>query len=341
VAKPIITPEDVGPVGEVEDFDIRKRLKEAPQDVLLPQEKEPEIRNRLESALTGAKGGAIAGGVAGLAKALMSRDPHYLRDTVAGALLGAGAGGGGGYLIGPDPFSRGSEAALSYEAGKENMMQRLLDPNASPGEALSSGIMTGLTEYMSGKHAFGPEQQKALVQQFAKGYVPTSAGWRKRVKLTDKAIRQLRTNPMGAARSLVTLQKVAPDPEMRQFAAEALARIRSGRATTPEGINAMAAIAQQMEQAGKGYKDATQVVDAMNVMKELYGSGQLTEEEMAKNLGLISGRFGAQSEEAERLRNLMQQTLAHPIATEPKAPYKDIARGMPELTNLVRKAMRR
>lgn len=326
-----------------EEFDIRDRFKTAPQEVQLPQEKAPAAQARIGSAVSGGKMGLIGGLSAGLMKSLMAPkgQGNYLKNTLAGALLGGGAGALGGWIAGGDPFQRGSAVAKSFETGKEHLMERLLDPNAKPGEALSSSIMTGLADYASGKHEFGPDQQKALIQQFAKGYVPTTHGWRKRVKLADRAITQLRSDPMTAARSLVTLQKVAPDPEMRQFASEALARIRSGRATTPEGANAMATIAQQMENTGKSYKDATSVVDAMNVMKEMYGSGQLSEEEMAKNLGLISGRFGAKGEEAEKLRQLIQHSMAKPIATAPRAPYKDISRGAPGLSRLIRKAMRR
>lgn len=328
-----------------EEFDIRDRFKTAPTEVQLPEDREPAIRARLDKTLDGAQLGAMGGLSAGLMRALMApkdQPRSYLKNTLAGALLGAAAGGLSGYIAGGDPFQQGSAAAKSYEAGKGQLMERLMDPNTNPGEALSGAVMTGLSEYMSGKHEFGPEQQKALIQQFTKGYVPTTHGWRRRVKLADSAINSLRADPMTAAQSLVTLQKVAPDPEMRQFAAEALARIRSGRATTPEGTNAMAAIAQQMENVGKTYKDATSVVDAMNVMKEMYGSGQLNEEEMAKNLGLISGRFGAKTDEAERLRQMIQHAMAKPIDIAPKAPYKDIPRGgSPALFSLVRKAMSR
>jgi len=325
------------------EFDIRERLKTAPQDVLLPYEKKPAVKNRLGTAVSGGKLGLVGGLSAGLMKSLMSPpgQKNYLRNTMAGALLGGGAGALGGYIAGGDPFQRGSAGAKSFETGKEHLMERLLDPRVRPGEALSSSIMTGLSDYMSGKHEFGPEQQRALVQQFAKGYVPTTHGWRRRVQLADRAVQQLRSDPMSAAQSLVTLQKVAPDPGMRQFASEALARIRSGRATTPEGANAMATIAQQMENSGKTYKDATSVIDAMNIMKEMYGAGQLNESEMAKNLGLISGRFGGQSAEAEKLRQLLQHSMARPVATAPRAPYKDISRGTPGLSRLLRKAMRR
>lgn len=238
----------------VQPFDIRDRFKSAPTEVQLPSERAPAVNKRLGSAISGGKLGLMGGLSAGLMKSMMTPkgEPRsYLKNTLAGAFLGAGVGGIGGYIAGGDPFQRGSAAAKSFETGKSHLMERLLDPNVRPGEALHGSILTGLSDYLSGKHEFGPEKQKALVQQFTKGYVPTTHGWRRRVKLADRAIAQLRADPMSAARSLVTLQKVAPDPEMRQFVSEALARIRSGRATTPEGANAMAAIAQQMENTGK------------------------------------------------------------------------------------------
>jgi len=341
VVQPITPPEIWKSAAD--DFDVRERFKAAPQELQLPRERSAATQKRLGAALGGGKLGLVGGLSAGLMKALMSPpgQRNYLKNTLAGALLGAGAGALGGYIASGDPFQRGSAAAKSFETGKEHLMQRLLDPQARPGEALHGAVVTGLADYMSGKHEFGPAQQKALIQQFTKGYVPTTHGWRRRVQLADRAITQLRSDPMSAASSLVTLQKVAPDPGMRQFASEALARIRSGRATTPEGVNAMAAIAQQMENIGQRYKGATSVVDAMNVMKEMYGAGQLSEEEMAKNLGLISGRFGARGAEAEGLRQLIQHAMARPVATAPRAPYKDIAMGTPAVSRLVRRAMRR
>ena len=321
------------------EFDIRERLKAAPTETQLPHEKQPAIDARMQAALSGGKYGLMGGAAAGLMKAIATprEDRRYLRDTLAGALLGAGVGSAGGYLASGDPFQRGSAGAKSFDVGKEHLIERLLDPGSRPGEALGGAITTGLAEYLSGKHEFGPEQQKALVQQFAKGYVPTTGGWRRRVNLVETAIKQLRVDPMSAAQSLVTLQKVAPDPETQQFASEALARIRSGRAVGHEGTNAMATIAQQLENTVKRYRDATPVVDSMNVMKEMYGAGQLSEEEMAKNLGLISGRFGAQTPEAESLRTLVQSILARPVATTPRAPYKDMISGTPRLLSLIRK----
>lgn len=325
------------------DFDLREELKEAPGRIKLPQELTAERTPRFRSAITGGKLGLAGGATAGLIRSLMAPEGQrdYLKNTLAGALLGGGAGALSGYIAGGDPFQRGSPGAKSFEAGKEHLMERLLDPRTRPDEALRGAISTGLADYVSGRHEFGPAQQKALIQQFAKGYVPTTAGWKKRVQLAGDAVRLLREDPMGAAQALSQLKKVAPDPEMRQFASEALARIRSGRAATPEGVSALSTIAKQMEGISGRYGDATSVIEALNVMKDMYGKGELDEQELAKNLGLISGRFGAQGPEAEALRKLVQSAMARPIKTKPRSPYKELAAGTPGASRLIRRAMSR
>lgn len=325
------------------DFDLRKELKDAPGRIKLPQELTAEKAPRFESALTGGKLGLAGGAAAGLIRSLIAPEGqrNYLKNTLAGALLGGGAGALSGYIAGGDPFQRGSPAAKSFETGKEQLMERLLDPRTRPDEALRGAISTGLADYVSGRHEFGPEQQKALIQQFAKGYVPTTSGWKKRVQLVGRAIQQLREDPMGAAQALSQLKKVAPDPEMQQFASEALARIRSGRAATPEGVNALSTIAKQMEGISGKYSDATSVIEALNTMKEMYGKGELNEQELAKNLGLISGRFGAQGPEAEALRRLVQNAMAKPLAAKPRVPYKSLAASTPRVSKLIRRAMSR
>ncbi len=287
--------------------------------------------------------GAVAGAGLGMMRAGLSKGENksYLRDTLAGALLGGVGAGGASYLSEASPFVRGGAPAKSFEAARQRYMNTLLtQPDTAPGEAARKALQTGLLEYLSGKHEFSPEQQSALTQQFVKARVPTGGGWRRRINLAQRAVTGLMSQPRASARQLALLQKVAPDPEMRMLAGEALARLRSGAAATPEGRHALATIAKAMQNRLPVYRKATNVLDALNVMKEMYGKGTLGGADVAKNLGLITGRFGASSPEAERTRRLVQQVLARPITLHPKSPYAR-AVAMPEIGPLIERAMAR
>lgn len=300
---------------------------------------------RLQKAVESGKWGALGGAGLGLLRSLLSKPDEtgsrgYLRNTLAGALLGAVGAGGTRYLATADPFTRGGGAAKGFEKAKEQAMIGLLSPNQTVPDVARRSIFSGLLEALSGKHDFGAEEQKGLVQQFVKSKVPTSGGWRKRVGLAEQTIQQLQTQPQAALPSLVTLQKVAPDPEMKMLAAEAISRLRSGRASTPEGINAMASIAREMSGKLRLYRAATRTLDSLNLMKELYGAGRISEEDVAKNVGLVTGRFGAQTPKAQALRQLVQEALAHAVPTTPESPYP-AAKGQNRFGDLIARALQR
>ena len=300
---------------------------------------EDRLRRAGRVGLTGAVAGA---GLGALRAALFGgENKRYLRDTLAGAMLGGLGTGASSYLAESGPFTRGSAPAKSYEAARQRFMNTMLTaPGTTPSNAAREALQTGLTEYLSGKHEFRPQEQQALAQQFIKARVPTGGGWRRRVNLLQRAITRLQSSPGAAAKQLALMQKVAPDPETRTYAAEALARIRSGAAAAPEGRHGLATLAQALQTRLPEYRKATNVVDALNVMKEMYGKGKLSEADIAKNLGVITGRFGSTSGQAERTRRLIQQMLASPVATHPKAPYARAA-ASPQISSLIERAMGR
>jgi hypothetical protein len=323
-------------------MNIYKQIKQAGiAEVTTPPTADAEQLARTQRALRTGGWGALAGAGVGALRAGLSADKEYLRDTLAGALLGGLGAGATQYISEADPFTRGGAPAKSFEAAKQRFLTTMLaEPTASPREAAQEALQTGLAEYLSGKHEFTPEEQKALSQQFIKAKLPTGAGWRKRIDLAQQATTKLQATPRAAATQLALLQKVAPDPEMQEYAGEALARLRSGAAATPEGRHALATLAQAIQGKLPEYHKATNVLDALNVMKETYGKGALTEEAVAKNLGLVTGRFGSESEEAAKTRKLVQQILASPVVTHPTDPYAK-ALAEPELGSLVERAMAR
>jgi hypothetical protein len=318
--------------------EVRKALIHAPDAI----ETGP---TRLQKAVESGKWGALAGGGLGLLRSALGKPDEtgsrgYLRNTLAGALLGALGAGGTRYLATADPFTKEMGPAKGFETAKERAMVGLLTPGKEVGDVARESIFSGLLEAISGKHDFGPAEQKALVQQFTKAKVPTSHGWRRRVGLASKTVEQLQTDPHKALPSLVRLQKVAPDPEMKMLTAEAISRLRSGRAATPEGINAMATIAREMQGKLRLYRAATKTLDSLNLMKELYGAGRISEEDVAKNIGLVTGRFGSKSPGAVALRQLVQEALANEVPTTPQSPYPATRRGS-KFNELIARAMQR
>lgn len=317
---------------------LRAALAEGP--VQAESDQLSAVGDRLRRALSAGKYGAITGASLGLLRSLTAPEGQrdYLKNTLAGALIGGVGAGGVSYLAGGDPWSKASPAAKSFEAGQEEAQKGLANPNIEPGDAVRRGLYTGLTEWLSGKHEFTPAEQQALVQQLVKSKVPTGAGWRKRITLAEQAVQQLQSNPTAALPSLVMLQRVVPDAETRAYINEAVADIRSGRAQTPEGLNALASLGRAIQERIGSHREATQVIDALNMMKELYGANKLSPENVAKNVGLVTGRFGSKSESAERMRQLLQETLARPVPTTPSSPYPATAN--PTLQALVARALR-
>lgn len=319
---------------------LREAIKAAPSGIQI----ESDQLKALRGALGAGKWGAIIGGGLGALRAAMApkEERNYLRDTLAGALLGAVGAGGTAYLARSSPFARGGAGAKGFEAGKAVALARMLqDPSATPTDVARESVSAALGEILSGRHEFGPEEQQALVQQFVKAKVPTSTGWRRRIDLADRAIRALVASPETALPALKTLERVAPDPEMRAYATEARGRIETGRAATPEGRHALATFGRMMADKVKDYRTATHTIDALNVMKELYGRGEILPTDVAKNIGLITGRFGPATASAEKIRRIVQSSISpeHAIEPHPPAPYPAAPTGS-EVSRLVTRAMR-
>jgi hypothetical protein len=304
------------------------------------QDQQPAFVDKLqEAAKKGGGIGALAGAGLGALRAALSGEGGYLKNTLAGALMGGGIGTGTSYLAQTDPFTQGSPIAKAFEAAKAQVFGGAADPQKSTGEIAGQALMTGAGELLSGKHEFTPKEQKALVQQFVKTKTPSVRGWQRRINLANEAIQELQTNPAGAIDELQTLVRVAPDVEMRQYAGEALANIRSGRYTKPEQLNALAATAQQMGRRLRDYQQASGAIEALNKLKERYGAGQVNPETLAKNLGLLTGRFGPETEEAKSMRGFLQEVLARPVHTHRPSPYPEsVATSAPDVFSLIQKA---
>lgn len=293
----------------------------------------------LKRALRYGKWGALGGAGLGALRSAMvpSEDRSYLRDTLAGALIGGLLAGGTGYGTAKGPFWRGGTAGKALEAGRQAALQSAADPEATPSEVAGRALVQAVNSAISGEGEFGPEQQQALVSQLVKSQVPSSGGWRRRVNLLESAAQALQTEPEAAVDALQALQTVAPDPESQQLAGEAIRHIRSGR-SDPNTANALAAIGRTLQDKTRLYQRATHTIDALNLMKEQYASRQLTPEEVAKNVGLLTGRFGSTTPQAQQLRQLVLQSIARPVRVEPESPYPSMQGASSELARLIRRA---
>jgi len=306
---------------------------------LAPQpEQQPDVlSSALHAGKWGAAGGAALGGIRG---ALKGKD--FLKNTLGGALLGAlGAGGFTAYHK-ASPFQQGGVAGTAYQ----DAMQRALGEAVGGGNFsdISSGAMEQvLTSVLSGKGEFKPEQQRALVQQFTQSTLPTKKGWARRIKLADKVSSQLTSgNPRTAYRGLRVMAKVMPDTDMRTAAEHALKRIESGRMRLPEERAALAALGERMRSRLGMYHKATPALGALSEMKSQYGSGKLSNEQLAQQIGILTGRFGSKEEKAQRTRQFLQQMIARPVSkTAPDSLMGQTMREAPDIGDLVMSAMER
>ena len=279
------------------------------------------IRNTAITALAGIFGGGYLGRrmERDAAKA-EDRAPRYLRSTLGGALLGGGLLGGTGYLASAGPFT--GPIARSFIDARGKFLEGLMDPRRGLVDAAGAGISEFIGKVLSGEHEFTPEQQQALRQQFAIAELPTPGGWRRRTNLVRNVIHNLDVDPNRAHGQLELLRRVTPDPVIDTLAGRASAIIRTG-AQRPEQRHALANIARQLEEQLPIFERATGVFDALHVMRERAGAGLMDPSELAHQLGLITGRFGSQDEEIERMRRFIQMHLSRPMVGHRPRPTDD------------------
>jgi hypothetical protein len=136
--------------------------------------------------------------------------------------------------------------------------------------------------------------------------------------------------------------QIIPDMDMRTAAQHALQRIKAGRFHLPEERAALAALGERIRTRLDLLRKAKPAVSALAQMKSRYGLGELSTEELAQQIGLLTGRFGAQHEQAQHMRQLLQDMISRPV---PKtSPGSLIGRTMeesPELGAAVMEALGR
>jgi len=302
-----------------------------------PPEQGPDV---LGSALNAGKWGALGGATVGGVRGALKGD--FLKNTLGGALLGAlGAGGFTAYHK-ANPFQQGGVAGTAYQ----DAMQRALGEavSGSPLDEVGSGAaQQALMSVLSGKGRFTPDEQSSLVQQFTQSTLPSQKGWERRISLADKVSNQLASGkPQAAYRGLKVMAQVMPDMDMRTAAEHALKRIETGRMRGPEDQAALAALGARMRSRLDMYRKATPAIGALSSMKSKYGGGKLSDEQLAQQVGILTGRFGSKDEKSQRMRTFLQQALARPVnKTAPGSLMGQTMAEAPEVGNLVMSALER
>ena len=306
-----------------------------------PQAEQAAQPDILGSALSAGKWGALGGGALGGLRGLM-RGKGFLKNTLGGALLGALGAGGFTAFHKADPFQRGGMAGTAYQEA----MQRALGEAVGGGtlsDVGSGALQQALMSVLSGKGQFTPDQQQALVQQFTQSLLPTEKGWGKRIKLGEQVSHLLSSNrPQRAYGGLRAMSKVMPDMDMRTAIQHAMQRIEAGRIRSPEERSALAALGSRMKSRLEMYRKATPAIGALGELKSQFGAGGLSSEDLAKRVGLLTGRFGAKDEKSQRMRQFLQETIARPAATrQPGNLLGSTMREAPALGDYVMSALER
>jgi hypothetical protein len=303
-----------------------------------PPSAAPDVLSRaLQAGKWGALGGATLGGIRG---AIKGKD--FLKNTLGGAILGALGTGGFTAYHHASPFQRGGIAGTAYQEAMQRALGEAVG-GAPLSDIGSSAIQQALMSVLAGKGQFTPDQQRALVQQFTQSIIPTEKGWSRRINLAERVANQLKAGkPHRAVRGLQTMAQVIPDMDMRTAAQHALQRIKSGRFRLPEERAALAALGERMRTRLDLLRKAQPAVSALAQMKSRYGLGELSTEELAQQIGLLTGRFGAQHEKAQLMRQLLQDMISRPV--QKTSPGSLIGRTMeesPELGATVMEALGR
>ena len=267
-----------------------------------------------QRALEAGKLGLAGGAGLGLLREVLSDKPDYLKGTLGGALLGGlGAGSLAAYQS-ADPFQRGSVPGQAYQSALQSALMKTVGGADVP-EVAQSAMQSALTSVLTGRGRFTPEEQQSLVQQFTQSVLPTKGGWEKRIKLAGKVADQLASEqPMRAMRGLQLMTDVMPDVDIKAAAGHALERLRGGRYRKEEERAALAALGARIKQRLTSYASMSPALDELRRMKEEYATGKLTPEDFAKRVGILTGRFGPVTEEAERMRQFLREVIARPVS---------------------------
>jgi len=269
-----------------------------------------------QHALAAGKLGAIGGAGVGFLRELMKDDPKYLRGTLGGALIGGLGAGSLSAFQRADPFQQGGVPGQAYQAALQSALAKTVGGEDLP-ETAQSAMQSALTSVLTGRGRFVPEEQQALIQQFTQSVLPTRGGWEKRIKLANKVADQLTSErPMQAMRGLQLMAEVMPDMDIKTAAGHALERLRGGRYQKPEERTELAALGARIKQRLETYTSVSPALEELHKMKQEYATGKLTPEDFAKRVGILTGRFGPATEEAERVRQFLQEVIARPVSTE-------------------------
>jgi hypothetical protein len=300
----------------------------------------PTATEQLQQALRVGKYGAGAGAGLGALHSILGGG-DFLRETLAGALLGGVGSGAAQQYATMDPFQRGGVGGQALEAGGKALAQSVIG-----GEPLSGAAADALTaaaaSVLSGRGRFTPEQQQALIQQFTGSVFPTAGGWQRRLDLAKRVAQTLQgEQPSLAYQDIQTLQRVMPGAQMRGILSNIVERLRGGRFQTPEQKQEIAALGRSISERLARYRQVTPILGAMRRLKEGYAGGRISPETYSKHLGLISGRFGAKTPEAQRLRSFIQEVIARPAPALPTSVAGEMRMRDPEIGRLVARALQR
>jgi len=293
----------------------------------------------LQSGTQWAPHGLIGGALLGGAKSLLSGG-DFLSDTLSSALLGAlGAGGTKAYLE-ADPFQRGGVTGQALQSAALGAGKSMLS-GEDMSEAGISGLQSGLQSLLSGKGRFTPEDRKALIQQFTQSVLPTEKGWGRRGELMKRVGRALQSkDPRVAMPGLKRLTQVG-NMDVSTAAKHAIERLMGGRFRAPEERTALGALGQRITGGLSEHAELTPILEKLRGLKEEYASGKLDPEGFAKRVGILTGRFGDQSEEANRARQAIQQVLAQQIPRQRMSSTEARAFSTPGMGELIQKAFER
>ena len=279
----------------------------------------PEKLNRVRSLLGSGLAGAGVGAALGAGRQAIfgkkKRVKDYLRDTLAGALIGGLTTTGFKAIRGLEPWQQEAPLAQAVSSVRGTTEDLFNNPSALTGSssALLGKYVTNARKAMSNARGdIQPEEQEDLTDKLLTLEAPTASGWSNRVNL----LRRISSNMAKGSVSgydVAIAKTFVRDPRVKRLLDRAEELSRSGNAQSPENQQILSAIGRRMTDELGVYDRAGSAFNAIRQLRSAYGTGSLSSTDVARRLGVLTGRFGGGD---ERVRDLVQNVLDKPLEAD-------------------------
>ena len=279
---------------------------------------------------SGTTGAMIGGGVGALRNLLAGRRseqtiPGYLRNTLAGALIG-GVGGGGAEAIGLlKPWHQATPLASAIGSVGETSKELMADPTQLAGsrqDLMGLYMRRAIEAAALAKGDLTPEEQTEFANKMLTSKLPTSRGFRNRIDHLRNIADQLKGGGMGAGYNIATAKRFIRDPQTRALLDQAQQTLRAGGMWHPEQSQLLAGLGKRISERIPAYGQTAQMIEELQDTRKQYTAGDFSEQDAARRMADAMGRFtkprggGEGARTSRDIRGILGGIMDEPLKTE-------------------------